>query len=193
MKDSTVNNSLWQMAFVGLVALTGSVSHASILSGDSVDVRLIASPPASPINILQAALAVGPGADGNFFNNQLFNLDAGPSNDIFSVTSTSTFTSINGVGGTVEWVLSDLDFTGGTTLVGINFIQSFSNVIVSSLGPNNVTFQYTDIGIPSGTYFQAQFVTSTPSGGAIPEPTMFLIWAGLACCGTLVQQRVRRP
>lgn len=155
---------------VALLFALNASAHAISLTGDTVRIELWSSTYGS---FGTREVVVGPGVDGNFFSNQLFDLDFGFVNDIFSITSTYNYSSMDGYGGDIEWRLSGLDFD--TPLTGINIIQPFSNVSVTSLGPTNVTFRYFDIEIPQGTYFQAQFV-----GATVPEPsTMLLLGSGL--------------
>lgn len=163
--------------------LLPSQSSAGIISGDTVDLELWSSQRGS--FGVQSVIA-SPGTDANYFSNQLIDINFGAGNDIFTVSSTSGFTSIDGFGGFIEWRLSDLDFTGGEVLTGINFVQPYSNVVVQSLGPDSVTFRYNDIAIPAGTYFQAQFITS--STNVIPEPSSFLAFA-ICGSGLLIRRR----
>ncbi|MGE0371053.1 MAG: PEP-CTERM sorting domain-containing protein [Gammaproteobacteria bacterium] len=149
----------------GLLILSGA-AQAIMLTGDTVTVELWSS--ASGSFGIQNVV-VGGGTDGTYFGNQNFDLNFGIDEDRFIISSTSNFSSIDGPGGTIEWRLSGLDFVGGALLTAVNLIQLYSDVTVSSLTPNSVTFSYSDIAIPAGKYFEAQFVGVA---GAVPEPAM---------------------
>ena len=159
--------------FTSLVLIIGTSSgaNAGILTGDTVTIELWSSKNGGTSYGVQNVV-VGPGDDGNYFGNQQFDLDYGFTDDIFSVKSSSTFGSIDGAGGTIEWRLSGLDFIGGALLTGTNFVQSYSNVSISSLGRSNVTYSYADSIIPKGIYFQAQFITRQ-----VPEPSIIALFA----------------
>jgi hypothetical protein len=147
--------------------------NAAFLDGDSVAIELWSSdgPTSYGVNVQ----IVGPGEDGNYFNNQFYDFNAG-AGDVFTIRSTSNFSSIDGVGGRIEWRLTDLDFAEGA-LIGINIIQPYSDVSVIDLTATSVTFEYEDIAIPAGVYFQAQFLV-------IPAPSgLALLGVGLVCAG----------
>ncbi|MEO0634059.1 MAG: VPLPA-CTERM sorting domain-containing protein [Pseudomonadota bacterium] len=157
----------------GLLAASTFAASAATLTGDSVTVNLTANS-----NFGTQTVVVGVGPDANYFGNQNVDLNAGISGDILTLSSTSTFGSIDGVGGDpVVWTFGDLDFSGGETLIGFNFIQSFSNV-VATITANSLTLTYDDVAIPSGIYLQGQFVTSGSQTPAVPLPASALLLLG---------------
>jgi len=152
------------MTVLGVVAGLGTAANAD-LSGDTVSIELWSSDGPSSFGINTPV--VGPGEDTNFFGNQLIDFNAGVDGDIFTIRSTTAFSSIDGAGGRIEWRLTDLDFSEGA-LVGIDIIQSFSDVSVTSLTATSVTFEYEDIAIPADIYFQARFIpVPAPSAMAL--------------------------
>ena len=173
--------SIMRGAFLVSVAAVGLLcapASADFLDGDEVSIELWSSD-FGGISYGINVQIVGAGEDGNFFGNQFYDFNAAPGN-IFTIRSTSAFSSIDGIGGRIEWRLTDLNFAEGA-LIGVNIIQSYSDVSVINLTPTSVTFEYEDIAIPAEIYFIAEFTV-------IPAP------AGLALFGVagLVGRRRRR-
>jgi hypothetical protein len=143
-----------------------ATANASLLTGDTVSIGYVGVG-SSTQNVI-----VGAGEDGNFFNNQFFDLDAG-AGDVFTIRSTANFCGIWACSGQpVSLVLSSLDF--GQSLVGVTILQSFSNVFVASLTPTSVTFTWNEAALPPTQYFSFRYELEP-----VPEPsTLALI--GLA-------------
>lgn len=151
--------------------LFDTTAHAAGLLGDAVDLRLFRN--GSILATVNDEL-VGPGHEAFIFGSQVVDFD----DMSFSLSSSSSFFALVGVGGTVEWVLSDLDF--GAPLVGVNITVPYSDVSISSLTANSVSFTYTDGAIPFGEYFALEFLTEPASPTPVPEPaTVLLLGTGL--------------
>jgi hypothetical protein len=166
-----------------VAALTATTpAQAASLLGDLVNINLTANSDFGT----KSNLLVGAGEEGSYFSNQFFDFNAGVNGDIFTIRSTSGFSSIDGVGGQpVTWTLTGLDF--GTALTGFTVLQSLGPVTIVGLTATSVTFQYADVAIPSGIYFQGRFETA---GNGVPEPaTWALMISGFGLVGTALRRR----
>ena len=164
--------------------LAAGTTQASTLLGDTVTVDLTA-----PTGVDRGAqtVVVGAGADGNYFGNQFYDLNAGVNGNLFTISSNSSFSSLVS-GGTVKWTLSSLDF--GAPLIGFTILQSLDPVTIISLTATSVTFSYADVAIPFGTYFQGQFVTQV---APVPEPsTWAMVILGFAGVGFMAYRKKKR-
>jgi hypothetical protein len=172
------------IALAGWFGWAAAPVHAATLDGTTVTVDLAAGGSDQGTQ----SLLVGAGADGNYFGNQFLDFNAGINGDIFTITSSGTFCGILCAGGDVVWTLTNLNF--GVPLTGFTVLQDIGPVTIDSLTANSVTFSYADgTGIPNGTYFQAQFVTS-----AVPEPsTWAMMLLGFAGLGFMAYRRKSKP
>ena len=166
-----------KLFFALLLSAVSGIANAGLI-GDSVNVELRSN--GSTSFGARNNLIVGVGEEANYFSNQFINFD----DYSFSVRSTSSFSSIDGPGGTIEWVLSGLDF--GTPLQGVTFTVPYSNVFVSAMTANSITFSYTDIAIPAGTYFAVQFLTGPQQD--VPEPAILAL-LGIGLLGLTVRRK----
>lgn len=153
-----------------VLGMAGAAS-ASTLAGDTVSVNLTADS-----DFGTQSVVVGGGEEANYFGNQFLDFNAGPGGDLFTIRSTSTFSSIDGVGGApVVWTLTDLDFSDGKPLTGFEIVQNFSNAS-AVVTADSVTISYEDIAIPSGVYFTGRFVTDGVQ--RVPVPAALPLLAG---------------
>jgi PEP-CTERM motif len=170
-----------------LACLCSPVGAATLL-GHTVSINLSGS---GTSNAGTQSVLVGAGNDGNYFNSQFFDFNGGVNGDLFTVTSSLSFPGMFAVdpARTVTWTLTGLDF--GTPLTGFTILQSISPVTINSLTANSVTFTYNEAAIPSGIYFEGQFVTGV---SAVPEPsTWAMMILGFAGVGFMAYRRKAKP
>ena len=88
-----------------------------------------------------------------------------------------------------------LSTTLGTDLVfdnhnGPNGNELFAGVVSATESFDSVTLIIQKVENGQDTIYLDDLVFGTaPSSNPIPEPTMFLTWAGLICCGTIAAKR----
>jgi hypothetical protein len=168
---------------VALAVAVGScgLANASLI-GDMVGTRYVSS---TGLDTGIEMNLVGPGIDGNFFQNQFFDYDA----NSFQISSTGNFGGIWTTDplDTISLQLSSLDFTTGP-LTGVSFLTNLSGVSMSFTG-NSVTFSWKEQNIGTGVYLSAQFTTS---GTTIPEPGSLLVWGLMGLVGAGMNNRRRK-
>lgn len=164
-------------------ALCASQAAASTLAGKTVSINLTTSQGDQGTQ----SILVGSGEDGNYYADQFFDFNAGAAGDHFTIRSSGSYCGMTTCGGgTVTFTLSNLDF--GTPLTAFNILSSIGGATVLSLTSNSVSFAWSETAIPSGTYFDAQFVTGA---SAVPLPATLPI-LGSAFLGFAALRRRQR-
>ena len=150
------------------LSLSSCLAQASVLTGDSVVFQ------ADPGVIAPASATVGAGDEFVFLNFR-FDLDAGPGADGFSWVSEP---GAGGLAGSTSIVLSDLDFTDGSSLVGFELFTTVLSGLVITTTPDSISFAYTSSGLVGpGPILTGQFLTES----AVPTPgTAALMLSALA-------------
>jgi hypothetical protein len=170
------------IAAAATAALLSAGAARADLSGQTVGVDLTDT---AVGDFGAQSVLVGPGVDGNYFDNQLFDLNGGPKGDEFTVTSTQTFCGIDCDGGNIVWTLTGLNF--GVPLLAFDILQSPAPVTIDSLTATSVTFQYADVALsPGAPYLVGEFVTTA----GVPEPASWaLLIGGFGLSGAMLRRR----
>lgn len=155
-------------------------ASASTLNGDSLSITF---QPGN--NVLGANVTVGPGVDltlGGF----TFDLNAGADGDEFIFMDGGGFFS-----GSTSLVLSDLDFSDGSSLVNFSLLSTSLTSLSFVVGPDSLTFTYDNPGFGpnNGPAISGRFLTSA----AVPEPTtpLLILLGGLATAMTWRRRTVK--
>jgi len=173
-------------AVAASILMAGS-AHAATLTNDTVNVLVTSTDTTSPY--FDGSVLVDAGAEGTLFGNQTFDLNAGPDGDLITISSSSTFTSYDGSGGTISWTFSDLDLDTGSILDGVSLTQPYSNASISDITASSFTVSWIDTDLPQGIYISIQLGNGSTPVVPLPAGAPLLI-GGLALLGFV---RRRKP
>jgi hypothetical protein len=162
-----------------------SANAASLVIGDTVDLEYVGDVLSTSVSAI-----VGAGEDGNFFDNQFFDLNAG-SGDQFYIRSIGSFCGIQACSGPVSLILSSLDF-GAEFLTGITFLTNNVGATATIVSQSSVRFDWLEVSLVPETYLEVRF-DSGDVMPPIPVPASLpLLLAGVGILGGLAFRQNRR-
>lgn len=176
----------WKSAVLGVTLLMGFAvpSQAATLTGDNVTVT---------INDLNGFVASNSGIVGDgtdvAIGLSLYDLNAGANNNEFVVSFDGSFCGLLNCPGTTTIELTDLNFSGGESLIGFTLLSSVFTDVSWVTTATSILFTFADQpGI--GVMLTGRFDTGV---SAVPVPAALpLLASGLGALGVVGWRRKRK-